>query len=124
MQPVKRTRQQPGTRQKSLVMGGLCRHPVHMGKPKKKDLPDLSHLAVRDGLIAVKVVPKAARNALTVADGLIKVAVTAAPENGKATEAVRQLLARAMGTASSNLELRRGATSRSKVFVYIGAEPR
>ncbi|WP_278923013.1 MULTISPECIES: DUF167 domain-containing protein [Pseudophaeobacter] len=95
-----------------------------MGKPKKKDLPDLSHLAVRDGLIAVKVVPKAARNALTVADGLIKVAVTAAPENGKATEAVRQLLARAMGTASSNLELRRGATSRSKVFVYIGAEPR
>ena len=66
------------------------------------------------------VTPKAARNAILVNKDEIQITVTEAPENGKATEAVRRLLARAMGTATSNLELRRGATSRNKVFVYVG----
>ncbi|NSY38290.1 DUF167 domain-containing protein [Leisingera sp. ANG59] len=92
-----------------------------MGKPKKKDLPDLSRLCVPGAEIAVRATPKAARNAIMQAEGGLKVSVTAAPENGKATEAIRSLLAMAMGTAASNLELRRGATSRDKVFVYTGA---
>ncbi len=91
-----------------------------MGKPKKKDLPDLSHLCVPGAEIAVRATPKAARNAIVQAEGALKVSVTAAPENGKATEAIRNLLATAMGTAVSNLELRRGATSRDKVFAYTG----
>lgn len=91
-----------------------------MGKPKKKDLPDLSHLCVPGAEIALRATPKAARNAIVEAEGALKVSVTAAPENGKATEAIRSLLAAAMGTAASNLELRRGATSRDKVFVYTG----
>ncbi|NVK16023.1 MAG: DUF167 domain-containing protein [Rhodobacteraceae bacterium] len=91
-----------------------------MGKPKKKDLPDLSHLCVPCAEIAVRATPKAARNAIVQAEGALKVSVTAAPENGKATEAIRSLLATAMGTAVSNLELRRGATSRDKVFAYTG----
>ncbi|AHD00190.1 DUF167 domain-containing protein [Leisingera methylohalidivorans] len=91
-----------------------------MGKPKKKNLPDLGHLCVPGLEIAVRATPKAARNAIVPAEGVLKVSVTAAPENGKATEAVRSLLAAAMGTAASNLNLRRGAASRSKVFVYTG----
>lgn len=91
-----------------------------MGKPKKKDLPDLSRLCVPGAEIAVRATPKAARNAIAVAGEVIRVSVTAAPENGKATEAIRQLLATAMGTAASNLELRRGAAARAKVFVYTG----
>ncbi|MBY6139039.1 DUF167 domain-containing protein [Leisingera daeponensis] len=92
-----------------------------MGKPKKKDLPDLRHLRVPGAEITVRAAPKAARNAVVQAGEALKISVTAAPENGKATEAVRSLLAMAMGTAASNLELRRGATSRGKVFVYTGS---
>ncbi|KIC28819.1 DUF167 domain-containing protein [Leisingera sp. ANG-M6] len=91
-----------------------------MGKPRKKDLPDLSHMCVTGAEIALRATPKAARNAIVEAEGALKASVTAAPENGKATEAIRSLLAAAMGTAASNLELRRGATSRDKVFVYTG----
>ncbi|AUQ73701.1 DUF167 domain-containing protein [Phaeobacter sp. LSS9] len=96
-----------------------------MGKPKQKDLPDLSHLAVAGGEIAVRVTPKAARNAVLPAaqaesgqGASLKITVTAAPENGKATAAVQALLARAMRIAPSDLELLRGATSRDKVFAY------
>ncbi|MEX0304979.1 MAG: DUF167 domain-containing protein [Leisingera sp.] len=91
-----------------------------MGKPRKKDLPDLSHFCVPGMEIAVRATPKAARNAIVQAEGRLKVSVTAAPENGKATEAVRRLLASAMGTAASNLELRRGAAARDKLFVFTG----
>ncbi|UWQ25836.1 DUF167 domain-containing protein [Leisingera aquaemixtae] len=90
-----------------------------MGKPKKKDLPDLSHLCVPGAEIAVRATPKAARNAIAAAEGALKISVTAAPENGKANEAIRRLLA-AMGTAASRLELRRGAAARDKLFVYLG----
>ena len=91
-----------------------------MGKPKKKDLPDLGHLALRGTAIPVRVTPRVARNTIVACEGDLKVTVTTAPENGKATAAVRALLAKAMGIAASHLELRSGATSRSKVFVYTG----
>ncbi|MFV0333357.1 MAG: DUF167 domain-containing protein [Tropicimonas sp.] len=77
---------------------------------------ELAHLAVPGGEIAVRVTPKASRNAISEqADGL-KVTVTTVPEGGKATQAVRKLLARALGIAPSQLELIRGETSRDKVF--------
>ncbi|MGR3759968.1 DUF167 domain-containing protein [Roseobacteraceae bacterium NS-SX3] len=87
-----------------------------MGRPRKRDLPDLRHLAQPGAEIAVRVTPKASRNAI-VADGeVLKVLVTAPPEDGKANEAVRRLLAAAIGTAASALVLKRGATARHKVF--------
>lgn len=87
-----------------------------MGKPKKKDLPDLSHLAVDGHDIAVRVTPKAARNSITVTEQTLKISVTTAPENGKATDAVRALLATALNIAPTRLTLVRGATSRDKLF--------
>lgn len=93
-----------------------------MGKQKTKDLPDLKHLALPGGEVVVRVTPKAARNAVILGDEGLRVTVTAVPENGKATEAVRRLLSRAMGVAPSDLLLRRGASSRDKVFVYSGGE--
>lgn len=89
-----------------------------MGKPKRKNLPDLSYLAVNGAKIAVKVTPKAASNAVMVTEAGLKITVTEAPENGKASAAVRSLLAKAMGVAPSRLELAQGAVSRQKVFVY------
>ena len=44
--------------------------------------PDLSHLAVTGAEIAVRVTPKAARNAVVAESGSIRVFVTTVPEDG------------------------------------------
>jgi uncharacterized protein YggU (UPF0235/DUF167 family) len=80
-------------------------------------LPNLSHLATEGTEIAVRVTPRAARNAVMPAeDGVIRVYVTTVPEDGKATLAVQKLLAKALGIARTRLVLIRGATARDKVF--------
>ncbi len=75
-----------------------------------------SHLAVSGREIKVRVTPKASRNDVRLAAGILKISVTTVPEDGKATRAVIKLLARALGVAPSRLTLLRGATSRDKVF--------
>ena len=65
---------------------------------------------------AVRVTPKASRNAVMVEDGAIRVYVTTVPEDGKATQAVIKLLAKSLGVAKSRLTLIRGAASRDKQF--------
>lgn len=79
-------------------------------------LPDLSHLAQSGTTIAVRATPKAAKNAIILRDGAIRVNVTVAPEGGKANAAVQKLLAKAMGVPKSRLRLIRGETARDKVF--------
>lgn len=79
-------------------------------------MTDLRHLAIPGTEIAVRVTPRAARNAV-IADGpVLRVTVTVVPEDGKANAAVVKLLAKALGVAKSRLELVRGATARDKVF--------
>ncbi len=89
-----------------------------MAKPKIRNLPDLRNLARPGSEIALRVTPKAARTSLTLDGTTIRASVTAPPENGKANAATRSLLAAAMGVAPSRLTLRRGQTSRDKLFVY------
>jgi uncharacterized protein len=72
--------------------------------------------AVLGAEFAVKVTPRARRTAVSEADGVIRISVTAAPEDGKATAAVAEALAHALGVAKSRLVLLRGATSREKLF--------
>lgn len=91
---------------------------ARMAKPKIRNLPDLSNLARPGGEIAVHVTPGARQNAVTRENGTLRIAVTAPPEDGKANEAVRKLLARAMNVAPSHLTLQRGHTSRDKTFIY------
>jgi uncharacterized protein YggU (UPF0235/DUF167 family) len=79
---------------------------------------DLSQLAVSGTDIALRVTPKASRDRLLWQEGQLRAYVTAPPEDGKANEAVRKLLARAMGVAKTQLVLVRGATARDKVFRY------
>lgn len=76
----------------------------------------LAHLAVSGAEIAVRVTPKASRARIVAEAGEIRVYVTEAPEDGKATDAVRKALAKALGVAPSELELTSGATSRDKRF--------
>lgn len=68
--------------------------PVYSGV--MKNLPDLSHLAHPGTEIPVHVI--------------------APPEDGKANEAVRKLVAKALGVAKTRLTLIRGTTARDKTF--------
>ena len=85
-----------------------------MGSAMKKGA--LAHLAVPGAELAVRVTPKAARNAVEAGDEGLRVWVTTVPEDGKANKAVIKLLADALGVAKSRLTLLRGATGRDKVF--------
>ncbi len=73
-------------------------------------------LADAEGRLALRVTPGARVEALEIADGCLIARVRAKPEDGKANDAVRDLLARALGCATSRLHLLRGATSRDKLF--------
>lgn len=77
---------------------------------------DLSHLAAPGTEIALRVTPKASRNAIELRDGQIRVYVTTVPEGGKANAEVTRLLAKALGVPKSRLRLLRGETARDKLF--------
>ena len=79
-------------------------------------MTDLAHLALPGATLAVRVTPNARRAGVGVVDGVIRISVTETPENGRATEAARVALARALGVAKTRLTLLRGAASRDKLF--------
>lgn len=68
----------------------------------------------------MRVTPGAKVETLEIADGKLLAKVRAKPEDGKANEAVRDLLAAGLGLAPSRIELLRGATSREKQFRVAG----
>ncbi|WP_298282078.1 DUF167 domain-containing protein [Novosphingobium sp.] len=89
-----------------------------MARPKA-DLPaaaDLQALADAEGRLAVRVTPGARSEGIEIADGRVLVKVRTKPEDGKASAAVLELLAQALGVAPSQVEMLRGATSREKLF--------
>lgn len=66
-------------------------------------------------IVTVHVKPGARKNELIwLDDTTAKASVTAAPEKGKANEAVVELLAEHYGVAKSRVRLVRGATTRIK----------
>lgn len=78
---------------------------------------DLRDLAVPGTTIAIRVTPAARKRGLSRDDdGGLCIAVTEAPEKGRATDAVRRMLAKALGIAPTRLTLLRGQTSRDKLF--------
>jgi len=79
-------------------------------------MDELKKLAVPGAEIAVRVTPKASRNAVVAEGGQIRVYVTVVPEGGKANAAVMKLLSKALGVPKSRLQLIRGAAARDKVF--------
>ena len=82
----------------------------------------LSHLAVPGAEIAVRVTPKASRDALVEEEGQLRVYVTSVPEGGKANREVARLLAQALGVAKTALVLVRGQTARDKMFRLNSAD--
>jgi len=55
-----------------------------------------------------------------VRDGMLRVAVTAAPEKGKANRAIVALLSNKLGASKSSIELLAGETSTKKRFLIVG----
>jgi uncharacterized protein YggU (UPF0235/DUF167 family) len=79
--------------------------------PRGAVLPVRAHAgARRDEIVEVR-------------SGALRVAVTAAPEQGKANDAIVHLLARELGLRRSQFTLLVGASSRTKAFLVEGVPP-
>ena len=78
---------------------------------------------VADGvLLKVRAHPGGRRNAFTgYHDGRVKVETTAAPEKGKANQAIGKFLAKSFGVPAAAVRLQSGETSREKTFLITGA---
>lgn len=74
------------------------------------------------GAVTIRVLPKAGRTSVEVAERGIVVRVRSVPEGGRATEEARRALAGALGVPSSSVRLRTGARSRTKVFEVDGLD--
>lgn len=89
-----------------------------MARPKLA-LPEpeaIRALVDGEGRLAVKVTPGARSEGVEIVEGRLLIKVRAKPEDGKATEAVIELVAQALGIGSSRVKLLRGATSREKLL--------
>ena len=78
--------------------------------------------------VSVKVIPKAKMQRVKeeiATDGSVryKIYVTAAPEDGKANEAVIKLLSKVLGVSKTSLVIIRGYTSREKTIRIDDALP-
>lgn len=79
--------------------------------------------AVANGvLLQVRAHPGARKNAFTgYHDGRVKVETTAAPEKGKANQAIAKFLAKSFGVPAAAIHLQTGETAREKTFLVVGA---
>lgn len=73
----------------------------------------------------MRVTPRASRNEIAgERDGLVLVRVSAPPADGRANDAVRKLLAKALGVAQGRVTLERGERAREKHFRVEGLAER
>jgi uncharacterized protein (TIGR00251 family) len=89
----------------------------------------MSELRIRehDGGVTfeVRVAPRASHNRVVgVRDGALKVSLTAPPVDGAANEALKKLLAKALGVAKSEIEVVHGDRARLKVIRIRGVRAR
>lgn len=93
-----------------------------MARPKAEFPPAEAIRALVDGegRLALRVTPGARVEAVELGDGRVVVKVRVKPEDGKANAAVLDLLADALGIATSRLRLLRGATGRDKLVQLDG----
>ncbi|NKX44204.1 DUF167 domain-containing protein [Roseicyclus persicicus] len=81
----------------------------------KRDLPDLSALAVPGAVFLIRATPKASRDRIEPGTPL-RIHVTAPADKGAANAAILALMAEALGVSKSRLTLIRGATGRDKAI--------
>ena len=71
-------------------------------------------------IVAVRVTPRARRNALTLEDGALRAWLTAPPVDGAANVALVALLAERLGIPKRAVTLLRGETAREKLIAIEG----
>lgn len=82
------------------------------------------HAHAEGATLAVRAQPGAKKNAvLGMQAGALKVSVTAPPEDGRANEALVEVLKDHFGVKRSQIELISGRTNRNKVFLIRGVTP-
>jgi hypothetical protein len=75
-------------------------------------------------VLSIRAQPGARKNAvLGEQTGALKVAVTAPPEDGRANQAITELLREWLGLKRSQVELAVGATCRTKQFLIRALSP-
>lgn len=92
-----------------------------MAKPKS-DFPPaaaIRALADAEGRLALRVTPGARVEGIELGDGVLLIKVRTKPQDGKANEAVLELVAAALGIAPSRLRMLHGRAGRDKL-VQIG----
>jgi uncharacterized protein (TIGR00251 family) len=78
----------------------------------------------RGTILPVRAQPGARKNAIVgVHAGALRVAVSAAPEKGKANAALQAVLAESLGCKASQVGLLSGETAREKRFLIVGVTP-
>ena len=78
----------------------------------------------KGSVVMVRAQPGARKNGVTGEHaGSLKVAVTAAPEKGKANAAIAQVLAEALGCKPAQIEILSGLRGREKKFLVSGIDP-
>ena len=92
-----------------------------MARPKAEFPPAeaIRALADAEGRLALRVTPGARVESVELEGGRVLVKVRVKPEDGKANAAVLDLLAAALGLATSRLRLLRGATGRDKLVRIV-----
>ena len=85
-------------------------------KPQLPSPERLRALIDGEGLLALRATPGADRDALIIVGDKLSVRVRAAPEDGKANEAVCALVAKALGVPQSKVEVLRGTSAREKML--------
>jgi uncharacterized protein YggU (UPF0235/DUF167 family) len=78
----------------------------------------------RGTVMAVRAQPNARKNGvLGERAGALRVGVTVAPEKGKATAAIAEVLAKVLGCRASQVVLLSGETARDKRFLILELDP-
>ena len=93
-------------------------------KPVHRKTPESGSPAPREARLTVQVQPRACRNEIVVRGGAtVRVRVTAPPADGAANEAVRDLLAQALGRPRADVAILRGRAARTKLVRIAGLSP-
>ena len=69
--------------------------------------------------IEIKVIPRAKKNFIKNEDGVLKIYVTAPAQDGRANDAVLNILADYLGVKKSNLYIKKGEKSRNKIIEVL-----
>ena len=73
--------------------------------------------------LSIRVTPRAKKNAVKYKDGLLRVYVTAPPVDGKANEAVIDVLVKEFNLRRSDITIISGYTSRDKGLEILNPSP-